>query len=144
MLKIVRPAAKRLVRAAGRAPYHRHPMADSPIDAYLETRPADQREALQRLRAQIAKAAPDAVETISYGMPAFKLRGRLLVSYAGWKAHCSIYPLTANFLKEHEGALKGYERTKGSLHFTPGTPLPASLVERLVRERIADLEGGEG
>jgi uncharacterized protein YdhG (YjbR/CyaY superfamily) len=119
-------------------------MPDSPIDAYLATRPADQREALQRLRGQIARAAPAAVETISYGMPAFKLRGRFLVSYAGWKAHCSIYPLTDAFLKANSEPLKGYGRTKGSLHFTPETPLPPSLVDRLVRERIADLEGGEG
>ena len=119
-------------------------MADSPIDAYLATRPPDQREALQRLRGQIARAAPDAVETISYGMPAFKLRDRFLVSYAGWKAHCSIYPLTDAFLKANAEALKAYGRTKGSLHFSPETPLPEALVDRLVRERIADLEGGEG
>jgi uncharacterized protein YdhG (YjbR/CyaY superfamily) len=114
----------------------------SPIDAYLATLPADQREALQRLRAQIAGLVPDAEETISYGMPAFKLRGRGLVWFAAWKAHCSIYPLTATFLEANADALKGYGRTKGSLHFTPEAPLPEALVERLVRARLADLEGG--
>ena len=115
---------------------------DPRIDAYLATLPADQQEALQRLRARIASVVPDAVETISYGMPAFKLDGRFLVSFAGWKAHCSIYPLTDTFRKAHEAELKGYRSTKGSLHFTTDAPLPGSLVEGLVRARLADLEAG--
>jgi uncharacterized protein YdhG (YjbR/CyaY superfamily) len=115
---------------------------DSPIDAYLATLPADQHEALQRLRAQIARLVPDAEETISYGMPAFKLRGRAVVWFAAWKAHCSIYPLTGTFLVAHADALKGYRRTRGSLHFTPDHPVPQALVERLVRARLTDLEGG--
>jgi uncharacterized protein YdhG (YjbR/CyaY superfamily) len=115
---------------------------DLPIDAYLATLPADQHEALQRLRAQVARLVPDAEETISYGMPAFKLRGRAVVWFAAWKAHCSLYPLTGTFLEAHADALKGYRRTKGSLHFTPDHPLAQALVERLVRARLADLEGG--
>jgi uncharacterized protein YdhG (YjbR/CyaY superfamily) len=118
-------------------------MAQDPrIDAYLATLPADQRELLQGLRAQIARLVPDAVELISYGMPAFKLNGRFMVSYAGWKAHCSIYPLTDSYLKAHADELKGYGRTKGSLHFTPETPVPEALMEELIRARVADLEGG--
>ncbi len=115
---------------------------DSRIDAYLATLPADQHEALQELRAQIARLVPDAEETISYGMPAFKLHGRGLIWYAGWRTHCSIYPLTDSFMEANAEALKGYGRTKGSLHFTPEAPLPAELVERLVRERLADFERG--
>lgn len=84
---------------------------------------------------------PDAVETISYGMPAFKLHGRALLWFAAWKAHCSIYPLTDTFLEAHAEELRGYRRTKGSLHFTPEAPLPDALVESLVRERLANLEG---
>lgn len=114
---------------------------DPRIDAYLATLPADQQEALQRLRRQIAQLVPGTVETMSYGMPAFKLNGRFLVSFAGWKRHCSIYPLTDAFLEAHADALKGYRRTKGSLHFTPEAPLPEALVEDLVRARLADLEG---
>ena len=115
---------------------------DSPIDAYLATLPASQRDALQHLRAQIARLAPEAVETISYGMPTFKLRGRALVSFAGWKAHCSIYPLTGTLLDAHADALKGYARTKGSVHFTPEQPLPDALVEALILARLADLAEG--
>jgi uncharacterized protein YdhG (YjbR/CyaY superfamily) len=123
------------------AAYHPAVVADeSPIDAYLATLPVDQREALQRLRAQVARLVPDAVELISYGMPAFKLNGRFLLSFAGWKAHCSIYPLTTTFLATHADALDGYGRTKGSLHFTPQAPPPDALLESLIRDRVADLE----
>jgi uncharacterized protein YdhG (YjbR/CyaY superfamily) len=115
---------------------------DSRVDAYLATLPADQRLLLEDLRARIAQLVPDAVELISYGMPAFKLNGRFLVSYAGWKAHCSIYPLTDSFLKAHADELERFGRTKGSLHFTPERPVPEALVEDLIRGRVADLEGG--
>jgi uncharacterized protein YdhG (YjbR/CyaY superfamily) len=110
------------------------------VDAYLAALPADQREALQRLRSQITRLVPDAVETISYGMPAFKLGGRFLVSYAAWKAHCSLYPLTDTFIRSHTDELRGFRRTKGSVHFTPGHPLPEDVVRELVLARRADLE----
>ena len=113
---------------------------DSPIDAYLAKRPAEQREALQRLRAQVSRLLPDAEESISYGIPTFKLGGRAVVWYAGWKSHCTIYPLTDSFLAAHHDELEGYVRTKGSLHFTPEAPLPEPIVEGLVRARLADLE----
>jgi len=115
---------------------------DPRIDAYLAGLPVDQREALQRLRAQIARLVPDAEETISYGMPAFKHHGRAVLWFAGWKSHCTIYPLTDSFLEAHAVELKGYGRTKGSLHFTPEASLPEALVEELVRARLADVEGG--
>ena len=104
--------------------------------------PADQRDLLQRLRAQVARLVPNAQETISYGMPAFKLDGRFLVSFAGWRSHCSIYPLTDSFLDAHSDELEGYDRTKGSLHFTPEKPVPDRVMEKLIRARAADLEGG--
>jgi uncharacterized protein YdhG (YjbR/CyaY superfamily) len=112
---------------------------DSPIDAYLAGLPAEQRRVLQSLRAQVIGLVPDAVETMSYGMPVFKLGGQPLLWFAGWKAHCSIYPLTDSFLAAHVDELSGYRRTKGSLHFTHDAPLPESLVEELVRAREADL-----
>ena len=95
---------------------------------------------LDRLRAQLRALLPDAVETISYGMPTFKIGDRAIVWYAGWKSHCSMYPLTDSFLRSHADALKGFGRTKGSLHFTPEAPIPEHLVEELVRARLSDLE----
>src|SRR5262245_48854881 len=109
---------------------------DPRIDDYLAALPADQRAPLQHLRAEIAHAGPDAVETISYGMPAFRRRDRFLGSYAGWKSHCSFYPLTDSFLVEHEAQLAGYARTKGSLHFTTDKPLSDSLIKKLVQARL--------
>lgn len=117
--------------------------SESPIDGYLATLPAEQRDALQRLRIQISRLIPDAEETISYGMPAFRLNGRAVMWFAGWKSHCSIYPLTDTFLATHADALRAYRRTKGSLHFVPGAPLPEALVEQMVRARLADLEASE-
>jgi uncharacterized protein YdhG (YjbR/CyaY superfamily) len=113
---------------------------DPRIDEYLAALPTDQQDALQRLRAQIGRAAPEAVETISYGMPTFKLGRHFLVSFAGWKEHCSLYPLTDTFLAAHGHELDGYERTKGSVHFTPARPLSDRTVDELVKARIRDLE----
>jgi uncharacterized protein YdhG (YjbR/CyaY superfamily) len=113
---------------------------DPRIDAYLATLPADHHAALGRLRAQIGRLLPNADETISYGMPAFRLDGRAVVWFAGWKNHCTIYPLTATFLEAHREELEGYRRTKGSLHFKTDAPLPEALVEEFVRARVADLE----
>jgi uncharacterized protein YdhG (YjbR/CyaY superfamily) len=107
------------------------------VDAYLAALPPAQRELLERLRAVIARAVPDAEETISYGMPAFRRGGRFFLSYAAWKRHCSIYPLTDEFLAEHRAELEGYGRTKGSLHFTPERPLPDRLIEELALAEVA-------
>ena len=93
------------------------------------------------MRQFIAHAVPDAEETISYGMPAFRRGGRFFLSFAGWKRHCSIYPLTDTFLAAHRSELEGYGRTKGSLHFTAARPLPDALVEDLVRDLLGRSEG---
>jgi uncharacterized protein YdhG (YjbR/CyaY superfamily) len=116
----------------------------SPIDAYLAPLPEPQRAALERLRAQILRVLPNAVETISYGMPAFAVDGRAVVWFAAWKGHCSIYPLTETFLQAHAAQLEGFRRTKGSLHFQPQAPLPEPLVEELIRSRFVDLRIGAG
>ena len=115
---------------------------DAPIDAYLATLPADERAALQRVREQVKRLVPDAEEGLSYGMPVFKLRGHGLIWFAGWKEHCSLYPLTDSFLAAHESELAGFRRTKGSVHFTPDAPLPDDLLEAMVRARMADLQPG--
>lgn len=118
-------------------------MSDDPrVDAYLAGLPGAQRDALEQLRGRIAHLVPDAVETMAYGMPAFRLGGRFLVSFAGWKSHCTIYPLPDAFARTHADELKGYQHTKGSLHFTPQRPLPERLLGDLVRARVAELTHG--
>jgi len=115
-------------------------MSDAPtVDGYLAALPDDQRTALEHVRAEVRRLVPDAVETISYGMPTFKLHGRGLISYAAWKRHCSLYPLSGSFLADYAAELEGFDRTKGSVHFTPDAPLSDALLEGLVRARLADL-----
>ena len=108
---------------------------DPRVDAYLATRPPDQQEVLGQLRARIRELAPDAVETISYGMPAFEVDGRFFVSYAGWKGHCAIYPIDDELLARHANEIRGYARTKGSLHFSAAKPLPDGLIRDVVQRR---------
>jgi uncharacterized protein YdhG (YjbR/CyaY superfamily) len=113
---------------------------DPRVDAYLAALPGDQRDQLQALRERVAALAPQAAETFSYAMPAFKIGNRFLLSYAGWKQHCSIYPADEALLERHVATVGAYGRTKGSLHFSARQPLPPALLEELVRERIAAVE----
>jgi uncharacterized protein YdhG (YjbR/CyaY superfamily) len=122
--------------------------ATAQIDATLAALPADQRSALQTLRRTIAAAAPAAEETISYSMPAFRYRGRALVSYSAFKTHCSFFPMSAELIERLREELAGFATSKGTLQFTPEHPLPRALVERIVRERMAQVDmraaGGPG
>ena len=110
------------------------------IDATLAALPPDQRSALQRLRETIATAAPDAVEAISYGAPAFRYRGRPLVSYAAAKAHCSLFPMSPPVIEAHRAELDGFDTAKGTIRFSPDRPIPAELVRTIVRERMAEID----
>ena len=114
--------------------------ATAQIEATLAALPADQRAALQAIRETIATAAPEAVETISYGMPAFRYRGRALVSYAAFKAHCSFFPMSAELIGKYRDELAGFATAKGTLRFTPEHRIPEALVERIVRERMAQID----
>jgi uncharacterized protein YdhG (YjbR/CyaY superfamily) len=75
-------------------------------------------------------------------MPALKLGTRLVLSYAGWKRHSSIYPMRDDVLARHADALRGYATTKGSLHFSTAQPLPDAVLTDLVGTRIAEIEAG--
>lgn len=118
-------------------------MVAGSVDEYLEALAPDQRQLLQGLRERIATLVPDATQAISYGMPAFKLDGRFLLSYAGWKSHCSLYPLTDSFMAAHADEIEPFDRTKGSIHFTPDKPLPGRVVDDLILARVDDLRSGE-
>lgn len=119
-------------------------MVAASVDEYLAGLPVDQRELLQGLRERIAALVPEATQAISYGMPAFKLDGRFLLSYAAWKSHCSLYPLTDSFFASHADEIASFDRTKGSIHFTPQSPLPDRVLDDLILARVADLRTGEG
>ena len=114
--------------------------ATARIDETLAALPPDQRMALQALRETIAAAAPEAEETISYSMPAFRYHGRALVSYAAFKTHCSFFPMSASMIESLHDELAGFATSKGTLQFSPEHPIPAELVERMVRERVAQID----
>jgi len=108
------------------------------VDEYLAAIPEAPRAALEKLRATIKAAAPEATETISYQMPAFKLDGRFLVSYAAFKNHCSLFPASEKVLEAHGEALKPYFAGKGTIRFTVEQPIPAALVRKIVKTRVKE------
>ncbi len=110
------------------------------IDEYLKALPKDQRTALERLRTAIQSAAPETSEGYSYGMPAFRFNGRPLVAFAAFKDHCSFFPMSPSVIERHAKELKGFETAKGTIRFLPGKPLPATLIKKLVKARMAELE----
>lgn len=104
------------------------------IDDYIAGFPTKVRKILERIRATIQKAAPDAVEVISYRMPAFKLDGRILVYFAGWNEHIGLYPPVNDAALKPETA--PYEGPKGNLQFPLDERMPYGLITRIVKSRI--------
>lgn len=107
------------------------------IDAYLAPLGGDKRAALEKLRRDIRAAAPGAEEAISYGVPAFRLGGKLLVAFGAAANHCAFYP-GSHPVEAHEKELARYDTSKGTIRFPADRPLPATLVRKLVRTRIAE------
>lgn len=110
------------------------------IDEYLEPLSPDKRAALEKLRAAVKAAAPAVEECISYSVPAFRLDGRMLVAFGAAAKHCAFYP-GAHPVAAHKDDLKAYDTSKGTIRFTPEKPLPATLVRKLVKTRIAEMAG---
>ena len=105
------------------------------VDAYLKAVNPDQRKALQKLRQDIHSAAPGAEECISYGMPAFRWKGKFLVAFGAAKTHCAFYP--GSIVREFADDLSSYDTAKGTIRFQPDQPLPKGLVKKLIKARIA-------
>lgn len=101
------------------------------IDEYISTFSGEIQAVLEKVRQAIHRAAPEAVETISYGMPTFNLNGRHLVFFAGWKKHISLYPLPAGD-EAFQQELSHYNRAKGSIQFPFDKPIPYDFVEHIV------------
>ena len=114
--------------------------AKSRIDAELAALPDDLRAALTALRRTIQAAAPEAVEAISYGAPAFRYRDRPLVAYRAAKAHGSFFPMSPPLIEAHAAELAGFDTAKGTIRFTPERPIPDALVQAIVRERLAEID----
>jgi uncharacterized protein YdhG (YjbR/CyaY superfamily) len=106
------------------------------IDEYIAAFPKDVQEILEKIRATIRKAAPDAQETINYGIPTFTLKGNL-VHFAAFKKHIGFYP-TPSGIEKFKAELSGYEGAKGSVQFPLDKPIPYDLISRIVTFRVKD------
>jgi uncharacterized protein YdhG (YjbR/CyaY superfamily) len=111
-------------------------VASTEIDAYLESLAEPARRTLSELRADIHALLPDAEECISYGMPAFRLEGKVVVGFAAFKNHLSYLPHSGSVLPALSDDLAGYTMTNGSLHFPLDQPLPRALVRKLIGTRL--------
>ena len=110
------------------------------VDEYLAGVPEPARSTLNKMRAAIRSAVPpEATETISYRIPAFKHKG-VLVWFAAFSDHCSLFP-TASVVEAFKNELKGFSTSKGTIQFPTDKPLPTALIKRLVKARVAQNEG---
>ena len=107
------------------------------IDAYIKAAPKDAWDALKQVRQLVREVSPEAVESISYQMPAFKLHGRVLVYFAGHTHHIGLYPAPVEaFAKE----FARYETSKGTVRFPLDKPMPVALIRRVVRYMAREVE----
>ena len=103
------------------------------VDAYIAALPEDRRAAIEEMRAAIRAAAPDAIESIAYQMPAFRTNGQFLVSYAAFKVHYSLFPASDAVVEALGEDLRPYLAGKGTIRFPADKPIPTELVARIVR-----------
>jgi uncharacterized protein YdhG (YjbR/CyaY superfamily) len=106
------------------------------IDEYISGFPADTQEVLREMRRRIHAVAPDATETISYQIPTFKLDGKVLVHFAGWKQHVSIYPVPPTADETLLADIEKYQASKGTLKFPLDQEIPYDVVERVARAHV--------
>ncbi len=111
------------------------------VDDYLAGLPREQRAALEGIRETVKAAVPKGEECISYGVPAFRVDGKLLVGFGAASRHCTFYPMSGTITAAHQAELSGYDTSKGAIHFPAERPLPPSLVRKLVRWRLAEMRG---
>jgi uncharacterized protein YdhG (YjbR/CyaY superfamily) len=106
------------------------------IDEFIANAPSEAQGILKRIRATVRKAAPEAEETINYGIPTFTLKGNL-VHFAGFKTHIGFYP-TPSGIEKFKKELSPYETAKGSVKFPLDQPIPYSLIEKIVKFRVKE------
>jgi uncharacterized protein YdhG (YjbR/CyaY superfamily) len=108
----------------------------NPVEEYLAGLDEPKQSTLRQLRASILEVIPEAEEGISYGLPAFRVRGQVIAGFAAFTKHLSYLPHSGSVIPELGPKLAGYASTKGSLHFPLDTPLPKTLVRQLVKVRL--------
>jgi len=110
------------------------------VDEYLGALDDEKRRALEALRETIKGAAPEAEEGFAYGVPGFRYKGKVLVTFAAFKGHCGFYPMSPDVIEVFEGELKGYSTAQGTIRFHPADPPPATLVRKIVKARIIEID----
>lgn len=108
------------------------------VEEYLATKPDATRAVLEQVRAALQKALPNATETISYQIPAYKQHGGTVIFFAGWKEHFSLYPASAALVAAFEKELAPYKVSKGTIRFPLSEPVPARLIGRLAKFRAQE------
>ncbi len=109
------------------------------VDAYIKKFPANIQLVLKKIRQIIQAAAPEAVETISYGMPGYKLNGKPLVYFAGWKTHIGFYATPSGNLA-FQKEISIYKSSKGAIQFLLSEPVPYTLIKKIVLFRVKEVQ----
>jgi|SRR5437588_11544037 len=110
------------------------------VDEYLRALEEPEHSILEALRRTIVEVVPEAEEVISYGVPAFRVRGTTIAGFAAFKAHLSYLPFSGSVLEQLADELAGYTMTKSSLHFPVDRPLPTELVRKLIEVRLVEVD----
>jgi uncharacterized protein YdhG (YjbR/CyaY superfamily) len=105
---------------------------------YIASFPRSVQSVLKRVRSTIRKAVPGAEEVISYNIPTYKLHGRAVIYFAGWKQHYSLYPSTSRLVAAFKDELAPYEVSKGTIRFPLTEPVPAKLIEDIAKFRVKE------
>ena len=111
------------------------------VDEYIAAQPEVLRPKLQQVRAAIRRAVPEAVEVIGYRMPGYKLHGKPMLYFAGFKEHYSLFAASGTFFAALEDELKGYKLRKRTVHFPLTKPVPVKLISRIANLRAAEIAG---
>jgi uncharacterized protein YdhG (YjbR/CyaY superfamily) len=115
-------------------------MSKAEITAHLKKFDKPQRDALQAVRVIIAEALPEADEVIKYGIPTFAIDGKGVIGFDGYKNHNSIFPYSGSINSLFKDELKAYEQTKGSIHFALDRPFPKTLLKKIIKARLRQIE----
>lgn len=105
------------------------------VDDYIAVQPEPVRQKLEQVRKTIRKAVPDAVEGIGYGMPGYKLGGKPMLYFAGFKEHYSLFAASGSFFATLQDELRGYKLRKGTVQFPLDKPVPVQLISRIAKLR---------
>jgi uncharacterized protein YdhG (YjbR/CyaY superfamily) len=112
--------------------------APKTVDDYIASQPEAAQPALTQVRNAIRKALPAAEEVISYNIPTYKLDGAMVIYFAGWKQHYSLYPAGARLLAAFKDDLAPYEINKSTIRFPLSAPVPVKLIQRIVKFRVTE------